>query len=566
MLARCLLILGFLPAWSTAAFCETRPNVLLICIDDLKPNLGCYGDPIAITPGIDALAARGLRFDAAYCNQAVCAPSRNALMTGLRPQTLGIYDLGTNFRASRPDAVTMGQAFQAAGYHAAGLGKIYHHGHGNGDDAATWSVPHFRPKAALYANPETMRSRVRDRRGILRGPSTERTERGDEAYGDGLIAAEAVRRLDQFAESPEQPFFLAVGFARPHLPFNAPARYWDQYDPASMPMPSVTGAPENAPEYAATNSGELYSYRDFRYDKPITDAQTRRLIHGYYAATSYVDAQVGKIIDRLDANGLTDRTIVLLWGDHGWHLGDHGMWCKHTNYEQAARIPLIIMSPTTTAGQSTRAMVETVDIYPTLGAMAQVDVPSDLDGRSFADVLDRPDGPGRPHITHVYPRGGRMGIAVRDSRYRLVRWQSFDGAIDAHELYDYQTDPTETTNIADQNADRVAAMSQWIDAEPAPRRQIRTSGGKSKAKASKSARKVPTRPKYDRAKGFRGRDQNQDGFLSPQEFLSQQPDPDKAPSRFPIFDRNGDGQLSFEEYVYRGKQKTGDGSTQNSTQ
>ena len=449
-----------------------QPNVLMICVDDLKPLLGCYGDPHAKTPNIDRLAARGTLFRSAYCNQAVCAPSRNALMTGLRPQTLGVYDLETYFRLARPDAVTMGQHFQAHGYQTASLGKIYHTAHSNSDDAATWSVPSFRPRVSQYAiddngpRPGPKPKRPQDR---PRGRPTESADVEDEAYADGQIAAEAVRRLTAAAESGE-PFFLAVGFLKPHLPFVAPQRYWDLHDPQQLPMPELAAPPEGAPDYAPQFGGELRNYREMpKGREPLGEPLTRHLIHGYYAATSYIDAQIGRVLDAVDREGLADKTIVVLWGDHGWHLGDHGMWCKHTNYEQAARIPLLVATPQGQAAE-TDALVETVDLYPTLAELAGLPAPQGLDGRSFAQVLKQPDAVHRDHVIHVYPRGGRLGRAIRTPTLRLVAWQEWGrpSAEPEAELYDYAADPLESRNLAAERPEEVERLTQILATHPEP--------------------------------------------------------------------------------------------------
>ena len=460
-----------LAAAGHAADAAEKPNVLLICVDDLKPLLGCYGDPYAKTPHIDRLAARSLLFQRAYCNQAVCAPSRNALMTGLRPQTLGVYDLATSFRLARPDAITVGQHFQAHGYKTASLGKIYHTGHGNTDDQATWSVPSFRPKRPQYAIddnaplPGFKPTKPSDR---PRGRPTEAADVEDDFYADGQIAAEAVRRLAA-AKTSDEPFFLAVGFLKPHLPFIAPQRYWDLYDPAELPMPELKEPPAGAPEYAPQFGGELRNYRDVpKGREPLGDDLTRQLIHGYYAATSYVDAQIGRVLDALDAEGLADNTIVVLWGDHGWHLGDHGMWCKHTNYEQAAHIPLLLSMPRGRAG-ITEALVETVDLYPTLAELAGLPTPDGLDGRSFAGVLDNHDAAHRDHVIHVYPRGPRLGRAIRTATQRLVSWEEPGqlGADPELELYDYAADPLESRNVAAERPEDVARLQRILATHPA---------------------------------------------------------------------------------------------------
>lgn len=450
-----------------------RLNVVLICVDDLKPTLGCYGDPVAVTPNIDALAKRGVRFEAAYCNQAVCSPSRNSLMTGLRPQSIGIYDLATHFRLAAPDVITLGQHFIQHGYQTQGLGKIYHTGHGNVDDKLTWSVPSWRPKAPSYVLKESQQQMRKDARGRQRGPATESADVTDDTYADGKIAAEAVARLAACSQSPDQPFFLAVGFLKPHLPFVAPKKYWDMYAPKALPMPTVDTAPKNAPTYAPTGGGELRSYSDIAQD--VDETTTRHLIHGYYAATSYTDAQIGAVLAAIDQHGLSENTIVVLWGDHGWHLGDHGMWCKHTNYEQAARIPLIISAPQGARDHASLALIETVDVYPTLAELAGIELPRSLDGISLAHAVREPSAKGREFVSHVYPRGSRVGRAIRNARYRMVEWK-VPGEADQQadiELYDYQLDPLETENVAAQFPEIVASMRAELAIQPEAKPQFK---------------------------------------------------------------------------------------------
>lgn len=528
---------------------SAKPNILLICVDDLKPAIGCYGDAMAKTPSIDALAQRAVVFERAYCNQAVCAPSRNALMTSLRPQTLGIYDLATNFRKSRPDAVTMAQHFRQSGYKAQALGKIMHVGHGNGEDAASWDVPHFQGKTVGYALKE---NQALTREGALfdnkrpdqlpRGAATEMADVSDETYSDGQIAVEAIRRL-QAAKSDKQPFFLAVGFLKPHLPFVAPKRYWDLHDPAKLPQPERLTPPDGAPAYAPQFGGELRNYADMPSGStPLSPELTRHLIHGYYAATSYMDAQLGKVLAELKKLDLEKNTIVVLWGDHGWHLGDHGMWCKHTNYEQATRIPLLVAAPGAKAVRS-QALVETVDVYPTLAELAGLPAREGLDGKSFAAVIREASGKHREFVTHVYPRQGMLGRAVRDERYRLVEWKNpgAEASTAEYELYDYQADPGETKNLAASQAELVKTLAARIQAMPEAKPQV-------KAVAATDAPKRPAAGQ-DRAEMFARRDADKDGKLTKEEFLSQQPDPKDAPARFTRFDKNNDGVLSKEEFV-----------------
>jgi len=477
---------------------SSHPNILFICVDDLKPLLGCYGNKLIRSPSIDRLATRGLRFDAAYCNQAVCAPSRNCLLTGVRSTTLGIYDLGTNFRQSIPDAVTLPQFFLRNSYRTEALGKIFHVGHGNHEDPASWSVPHFPEKSIAYVLPENHAKQGMTREEALfsnetdvaklpRGAPYESADVPDNAYPDGRIADEAIRRLQAAKEKPSEPFFLAVGFLKPHLPFCAPKKYWDLYDRASFTLPSLRNPPEGAPPYAPTTWGEVRQYSDIPETGPLNDEQARALIHGYHAAVSFVDTQIGRVLDELERLGLASNTIIVLWGDHGWHLGDHGMWSKHTNYEEATHIPLLIIAPgITKPGSSTRALAESVDLYPTLCELAGLPKPKlpqaqTLEGRSLVPVLKDPSRGSKEAIFHVFPRNRRrdgqvLGRAVRTDRYRLVEWKKTGAPADTAdlELYDYQADPLETRNLASEQPQVVATLRAILAREPEAKPQIST--------------------------------------------------------------------------------------------
>ncbi|HEX5220005.1 MAG TPA: sulfatase-like hydrolase/transferase [Verrucomicrobiae bacterium] len=537
-----------------------KPNVLLICVDDLKPLLGCYGDKTVKTPGMDRLASRGLLFERAYCNQAVCAPSRNALMTGVRSTTLGIYDLGTNFRESIPNAVTLSQYFIQNGYRAEAVGKIFHVGHGNHEDKASWSVPHLHEQSIAYVLPESRAKQGLTREEALfsnqsagnlpKGAPVESADVPDNAYPDGRLAEAAIKRLQSAKSKPDEPFFLAVGFLKPHLPFCAPKKYWDLYDRASFTVPALRTPPEGAPRYAPTSWGELRQYTDIPDTGPLNDEQARLLIHGYHAATSFVDAQIGRVLDELDRLDLTKNTIVVLWGDHGWHLGDHGMWSKHSNYEEAAHIPVLIAAPgVTKPGTRTKALMETVDLYPTLAELAGLpkpEVPQALEGRSLVPVLKQPSAPGKEAVFHVFPRNRRgdgqiLGRAVRTERYRLVEWKKPGAAPDTAdvELYDYETDPLETKNLADSQPEVVAKLRAILAKQPEAKPQI-------------SAKPNPAKQKADRTALFERKDTNRDGKLTREEFLTNQPDPDEAPKRFVRFDANKDGELSRDEFINMG--------------
>jgi iduronate 2-sulfatase len=489
----CRFLLTILAFVCASAFGNEKPNVLLICVDDLKPILGCYGDKVVKSPNVDRLAARSMLFERAYTNQAVCAPSRNSLMTGRRPQHLGIYDLGTNFRKALPDAVTLTQYFKQHGYRTEGLGKILHVGHGNKEDPASWSVPHFQIPVVAYSNPQhrTGEEQTREEalfankspQGLRRGPAYEAADVADNAYPDGKLAEEAIRRLRSAAEKPEQAFFIAVGFVKPHLPFCAPKKYWDLYDPAVFKLAEQQTPPEGAPRYAPTTWGELRQYEGIPERGPLSPEVQRTLIHGYYAAISYMDAQLGRVLDTLEETGLAKNTIIVVWGDHGWHLGDHGMWCKHSNYEQANRIPLLIAAPgVTKSATRTEALVESVDLYPTLAELAGLPaprVPQGLDGRSLLPLLRDPKAASKEAVFHVYPRGrgaGQqwLGRAVRTARYRFVEWKKPGAPADSaeFELYDYEKDPQETKNIILEQPEVMAQLRALLAKEPEAKPQL----------------------------------------------------------------------------------------------
>lgn len=458
-------------------------NVLFIAVDDLRPQLGCYGDKLVKSPNIDKLAARGTVFDRAYCQQAVCSPSRTSLLTGCRPDTTKVYDLETHFRDKIPDVITLPQHFKANGYHAQSVGKVYH---GGLDDKASWSVPHTQPRRPGYlvpANRQYVQQRFSEgqQKGLkgkplqdyARGVSCEAPDAADSDYADGAIADEAIKMLGQVKD---KPFFLAVGFLKPHLPFNAPKKYWDLYKREDIPLAANPFTPKDAPRVALSNWGELRAYTDIPKNGPLPDDKARELIHGYLAAVSYMDAQLGRVIDELDRLGLRDNTLIILWGDHGWKLGEHAMWCKHTNYELDTRSPMICSAPGQKApGRKSAALTEFVDIYPTICELAGLSLPKHLEGASFAPLLDTPDRPWKSAAFSQYPRGGGiMGYAMRTGRYRYVEWRARNGSVTATELYDHQTDPHENQNIADvpENRPIVEKLAQqlkagWQAARPA---------------------------------------------------------------------------------------------------
>ncbi|MHC4994530.1 MAG: sulfatase [Planctomycetota bacterium] len=436
------------------------PNVLFIAVDDLRPELHCYGATHIHSPNIDRLAATGTLFQRAYCQQAVCNPSRASIMTGLRPDTLRVWDLPTHFRDARPDAISIPQHFITHGYFAERVGKIYHTGHGNRDDKLSWSRSVRYPSAGRYSPEGTadLKRRLADAkaRGIdlsnnamrPRGLAYEAPELPDNQLTDGSNTDTAIRLMN---EHKDRPFFLAVGFSNPHLPFVAPKKYWDLYDPAKIELAPNPFPAKGSPDYAMSSWGELRKYAHMPAKGPVTQQQALELRHGYYAAVSYVDAQVGRLLDELDRLGLTDNTIVALWGDHGWKLGEHGGWCKHSNVELDTNSPLIIRAPKQKApGVTSTALIEFVDVFPTLCDLAGLPVPAGLDGRSAAALLDNPRRGFKPAAFSQYPRSRFMGYSMKTDRFRLTVWHERDNQknIDAIELYDHQSDPGENVNVA----------------------------------------------------------------------------------------------------------------------
>ncbi|MDP4894706.1 MAG: sulfatase-like hydrolase/transferase [Opitutales bacterium] len=540
-----------------------RPNVLFIAVDDLRPEVNASGSNVIKTPNLDRIAARGTTFDRAYCQQAVCSPSRSSLMTGRRPDATRVWDLETHFRTALPDAVTVAQYFKNHGYHSMSMGKIFH---GGFDDPQSWSVPSQYPKSPQYASEAALKMQNdpanTDKKGRARGPAVEDADVPDDTYADGKIARLAVKTLGELKQSTK-PFFLAVGMLKPHLPFVAPKKYWDLYDPAKIYVPAFQKLPAGAPGFVGHTNGELASYADIPKNGVIDDALARRLRHGYYAAISYMDAQVGLVLDALEKEGLADNTVIVLWGDHGWQLGEHGLWHKHTNFEVSARSPLIISAPGQKAvGRKSLSLAEFIDIYPTLADLCGLPKPKDVEGVSLKPVLDDAAASVRPVAISQYPRsdGGKslMGYSIRDDRWRLTLWRDRkDNSIHATELYDEVSDPHETVNVATkpEHAEVIARLSKFLPPPIAPATAQNTAApaGK-KGKAGKGAAKGdPKAGTRDRGAMFDGRDLNKDGKLNKEEFMLHQKDPEQAAKNFVKFDKDLSGDVNREEYVKSGK-------------
>jgi iduronate 2-sulfatase len=493
------LVLFILGTLSVSAV--SRPNILLILVDDLKPALGCYGDTAAKTPHMDALAKRGMRFDLAYCNQAVCAPSRFTLMLGSHSTSTGLYGLGSQLRQVMPKAVTMPQYFAKHGYRTESLGKVFHIGHGNNGDPKSFGVPHFHDKVIEYLDPKSTdggkltreealftNQKLGQIRSLPRGAAFEAPVAKDADYADGRVAAETIRRLEAAKARRTKdgtPFFITAGFVRPHLPFSAPKKYWDLFSPAKLPMPVNEKFPKDAPQVALKRGGEISAYKPVPTNGQVGEALKRELIHGYYASTAYVDAQIGKVTAALGRLGLAKDTIIVLWGDHGWHLGDLSIWTKHTNFEQANRIPILIIAPgVAKPGSATRQLAETVDLYPTLAELAGLPKPKGpqaIDGVSLMPVLKNPKARVRDHAFHAYPRR-KLGRAIRTERYRLVEWKNHAKPDEAaeYELYDYQSDPNETQNHAATRPEVVEQLKTILAQCPKPVTRSRWTSKKQK--------------------------------------------------------------------------------------
>ncbi len=576
-----LLTLSILLTFTSIQAAE-RPNVLFIAIDDMRPELGCYGNKIVKSPNIDRIAARGVVFNKAYCQQAVCSPSRTAIMTGLRPDRTKVWDLVTHFRDAQPDCITLPQHFKANGYYCAAINKIYHKGF---EDGRSWSEPHWYTAGKAVDTDlvdhtkqivtkhnvsveEYMSPNAKTDKDAKAGPAFEVSLKSETDLPDGAAAAEAVKRLATLKKKG-QPFFLAVGFAKPHLPFVAPKKYWDLYDPNTIPVPTIDHLPSGSPSFAGHSNGELHNYPGVPKEDPIPAEFAKTLRHGYYACISYTDAQIGKVLDALDKEGLADNTVIVLWGDHGWQLGDHGLWHKHTNFEIAARAPLLISVPKSLgsmgSGKKCDAPVEFVDVYPTLAEVCGLPAPVKLDGSSLKNFLENPSAQATDVAISQYPRRDPetgtdlMGYSIRDSRWRATFWRDRNGPkILATELYDEQNDPTETISLANKPEHKALLESLAKYLPPVGSAAIDQNARKSKKakaadlKAAESKLNAPVEGE-DRNVRFDKIDKEKVGKLSREVYLASQSNADAATERFEKWDANKDGYLSREEFVMMGK-------------
>ncbi len=437
-------------------------NVLFIIADDLRPQLGCYGDKMVKSPNIDRLAEQGYIFTRAYCQQALCGPSRTSFLTGYRPEKTKVRDIVTHFRSTIPDAITLPQLFKNNGYESVGLFKVFHlvgfapRGFGNLNDTVSWSIPLWLPTHTSYGTIGDSLFRLSYRAHLKKGPigynnlprslAFEATDVKDSMMNDGQTAQRAIRYISQLKD---KPFFMAVGFYHPHLPFTAPAKYWGLYNEDSLTLPDNQYKPVGAPDYAVVDSKELRSYVNIPDTGTFSTKLKKQLLHGYLASISYVDAQIGLVLDELKRQDLDKNTIIVLMGDHGYQVGEHNMWGKkHTNFEISTHAPLIISVPDMRSGQRIDKLVEFIDIYPTLADLCHLNPPSDLDGRSLLPLLYNPDTStwNYPAFSS-YPRGSRMGTSIRTDDFRLTEWK-LNQEEPVYELYDHRSDPEENKNVA----------------------------------------------------------------------------------------------------------------------
>ena len=422
-----------------------QPNVVVFLIDDLRVDLGTYGSKHVISPNIDKLASEGVRFDQAYAQQAICGPSRVSIMTGLRPETTGLYTIWKDgrLRPNQPDVVSMPQLFKQNGYKTASIGKVYH---SVTDDQENWST-HIKKLKNFYVDPAKEAEKF----------AYEAGEVDDNFYKDGKVATDAIETLKQL-KAQDDKFLMMVGFSKPHLPFNAPKKYWDMYDPEQFDVPSRK-KPDNMYSLALTKWGELRMYGGIPKEGDVSDELTKTLIHAYYSTVTYMDAQVGRVMQALDDMDLRENTMVVFMSDHGYKLGEYGAWNKHTNMQLDTRVPLIISRELShkgrKAGVSSNALVENVDVFPSIAEAAGLPMPK-LDGQSLLTLLDNPEMKWDNAAYSLFTRGKTMGVTVTDGKWRYTEWRDAKTqALKFTELYDHTTSEVASANVSGQKKHQV---------------------------------------------------------------------------------------------------------------
>jgi arylsulfatase A-like enzyme len=446
-MSRLALALAALALGAGATFADPpkKLNVLFLMSDDLRPVLGCYGHPVVKSPNLDALAKAGVRFDRAYCQYPLCNPSRTSLLTGRHPTTTGVLDNTRYFRTAHPDWVTLPEHFKANGYVALRAGKIFH---GGIDDLQSWTEGgEARKEGAKKVDPKERRQRS-DRVVVLEGDG--------EAHGDYATADRSVQFLRKYKD---KPFFLACGFTKPHSPPTAPKKFFDLYDPAAIPLPktfaATPAAPDGFPKGSVTPNGDLFIQREASED------EARKVLQAYYASTSWTDWNVGRVVAELDRLGLRDSTVIVFWGDHGYHLGEFGKWAKHGSlYEVGTRVPLVVVAPGMKGnGVATTSPVQALDLYPTLCELCGLTPPAGLEGHSLKPLLDDPTAKWDHPAFSVAGNAKNLGVAVRTAKYRYAEWA---GGKNGAMLIDEAADPHETKNLIDDP--KLAAVRERLSA------------------------------------------------------------------------------------------------------
>ncbi len=434
---------------------KKRPNVLFIIVDDLRPQLNCYGDKRAISPNIDKIASQGVVFSRAYCQVPVCGASRASLFTGIRPARDRFKTYYTRAETDAPNAITLPEHFRKNGYHTLANGKVFHH---NDDSVQSWSEPHYQPEGnwrdyQLETNIELNKTHEA-------GPPYECIDAGDSVYKDGKMIDKSISDLKRLSKM-DNPFFLAAGVVKPHLPFNAPKKYWDMHPLETIDLADNPFRPKGAPNAAFHNWDELRGYYGIPKEGPLSDDMARKLIQGYYACTTYADAQIGRLLDSLEALGLRNNTAIVLLGDHGWNLGEHTLWAKHCNFNTSLQAPLIISAPGLAKNKTSDSLAEFIDVYPTLCDLAHLDKPAQLQGKSLLPTLKDPDVEIKDAVFSRY----FDGESVRTDRYLYTEWINDGGKRRARMLYDHKTDPHENINISEnpEHADLVEELSKKLE-------------------------------------------------------------------------------------------------------
>ncbi len=437
---------------------KQKPNILFIAVDDLRPELGSFGAKHIHSPSIDKLASQGLTFNRTYCNIPVCGASRASIMSGVRPGVHRFIGYDTYQQKDYPGVLSLPMHFKNNGYTTISNGKVYHH---RADDKDAWSeiwYPKGRNKSGWrdYQSEENIQLSMGSKRGL----PYENIDVHDTTYFDGRIAKKSIEDLKSLKEKGE-PFFLAVGFLKPHLPFNAPTKYWDLYDPKNISLPENYLRPESTPKEAFHNSGELRHYATVPEKGDVTEEMAIKLIHGYYACVSYTDAQIGKLLAALEELDLDENTIVILWGDHGWNLGDHKMWCKHCNFESSLHVPMIIKAPGKNKGIQTDAITEYVDIYPSLCDLSGIPVPEHIDGESFVPLFEAKSMKKDYAISKYHD-----GVTLIKGNLFYTEYIDKKGNLKARMLFDHSTDPLELDNLAEkpEYMEKVKELSEFLRA------------------------------------------------------------------------------------------------------